>query len=123
MGRKSKLPRTVMTTVSVFASHCPVCGAGAQDRRFKRRSIGSPLTNRRVTYHSVTRECRACGLRFSFRWVTFINALRKKAKLELKIHPENSKIMLDRAQDIEDMLASDRTFEDVRDILDQNESD
>ena len=121
MGKKSKLPRPIKTTVSVFASHCPICGAGVQDRRYKRRAIGFPLTNRRITYHSVTRECRACGLRFSFRWKTFINALRKKAKLE--INPKNSKMMLDRAQDIEDMLASDRTFEDIRDIIDQNESD
>lgn len=80
---KSKLPKMIKVTVAIFSSHCPMCGAEAQDKRYKKRSMSAhTLTNRRFTNRTITRECRICGLRFSFTWKTFVNALRKKAEQE-----------------------------------------
>ncbi|MDO8659599.1 MAG: hypothetical protein Q7K54_03270 [Candidatus Parcubacteria bacterium] len=96
--KESKLPRYIKSAVSIFSINCPMCGSLAQDRRYKRRMESFPLTNRRFTNRTITRECRICGLRFSFTWRTFVNALRKKAKA---MGEENGKVMLDKADCIE----------------------
>jgi len=96
MQKTSKLPKYVRNAVALFAVNCPMCGSEAQDRRYKNRTMSSfTLTNRRFTNRTMTRECRVCGLRFSFTWKTFVNALKKKAKLER--NPMAQKILLDRA--------------------------
>lgn len=86
-----------------------------QDKRYKRVAKGSPLTNRRVTYRTVTRECRTCGLRFSFTWKSLINALRKIAEQESD--PVKKRLLRGKAEDIEMMIDSGQTFEEVRDRI------
>jgi len=88
---KSKLPFDINVAIKNFAGHCPMCGREAQDRRYKRRADGPILTTRRFTKRSITRECRVCGLRFSFTWITFVNSLRKKAK-EIKPGEDRERI-------------------------------
>ncbi len=105
MRKTSKLPRYVQNAVAIFAMHCPMCGSEAQDRRYKKRRMDAfTLTNRRFTNRTMTRECRVCGLRFSFTWRTFINSLRRKAGLSRR--EEEKIIMLDRASHIEGWLKS-----------------
>jgi hypothetical protein len=100
--KKSRLPWGVTIALTIFASHCPMCGSEAQDRRYKRMATGNVLTNRRYTNRTLTRECRVCGLRFSFTWKTFLNALRKKAKFEKD--PKMARIGKERADFVEEFL-------------------
>jgi hypothetical protein len=82
-----------------------MCGNYGQDGRYKHRKMrGFVLTNRRITTRTLTRECRLCGLRFSFTWKTFAKALRKKATLVK--NPDEKAILLSKAQNIEDVLAA-----------------
>lgn len=90
---KSKLPHRIQSILRVIVGTCPICGTTSgwggtdiEDKRYRGRlsEIGKrysrqALTNRRITARTVTRECRRCGFRFSFRWVTLRNTLLKKA--------------------------------------------
>jgi len=98
---KITLPQILKNTVNVFAKNCPQCGETPfLDQRYKTKTESFTLTNRRWTERTVTRECKICGLRFSFTWKSFANALRRQAKTE--INKEFAKILTTRAKYIEE---------------------
>jgi hypothetical protein len=113
---KSKLPSGIKAILGVIVGTCPICGTTSgfggtdiEDKRYRGRLSGihkpfsrQALTNRRITARTVTRECRRCGFRFSFRWVTLRNTFLKKAE-DSKIE-EEKKMYLRMAKQIQEWI-------------------
>ena len=80
IGGRSNLPYLLVLSFTLTLGYgCPCCGNQVQDKRYKRRCEGNPLTVRSFTDTGITMQCRSCGLRFHFTWRNYCKVLQKYA--------------------------------------------
>ncbi len=77
----SVMPKEVSDYVTavirqMLGRHCPICGEGIQDNRYKKKVRGTAGHIYRASETSVTIECKQCGLRWMVTWRNFVKSLR-----------------------------------------------